>query len=70
MAGPASRLWGEVTEFDADAGLGTIRAEDGADYRFHCVEVADGTRSIDVGAEVGFDVLPKFGRYEAANIGP
>ena len=68
--GPAPRLRGEVTDFDDHVGLGTVRGEDGVDYRFHCVEIADGSRSIAVGAEVGFDVLPKFGRYEAANIGP
>ncbi len=61
---------GEVTEFDARAGLGTIRSDDGTEFRFHCVEIADGSRSIEVGTAVTFDVLPKYGRYEAANVGP
>jgi len=56
---------GSVITFDPDAGLGTVRADDGADYLFHCVEIADGTRSIDVGAAVEFRRLTKLGTYEA-----
>ena len=37
-------------------------------FPFHCVEIADGTRSIAVGTPVRFDVLAKLGRYEAARI--
>ncbi len=37
-------------------------------HLFHCVEIADGTRTIDVGADVEFDVLVKFGHDEAANL--
>jgi CspA family cold shock protein len=59
---------GTVTAFDEAVGLGTILEEDGAEFAFHCIEIADGSRSIDVGAEVSFDVLAKFGRREAANI--
>ncbi len=62
------RLAGVVTEFDAAAGLGTIRTDDGTEYRFHCVEIADGTRRIEVGTDVTFELLGKFGRYEAAAI--
>ena len=61
---------GVVAEFDEAAGLGSIDGEDGNSYPFHCIEIADGTRAIDVGAEVEFDVLPKLGRYEAARIRP
>ena len=56
------------TEFDADRGLGTIRSDTGDDHEFHCVEIADGSRDIPIGAEVTFEILPKFGRYEAADI--
>ena len=56
---------GNVAEFDADAGLGLVIAGDGKTYRFHCAEIADGTRMIDVGASVDFDILPKLGGYEA-----
>ena len=59
---------GTVTSFDESAGLGLIAGVDGHDPRFHCIEIADGSRSIEVGAEVGFDLLAKFGRWEAANI--
>jgi hypothetical protein len=68
MHGP--RLRGVVAEFDAATGLGTLLGDDGVQHRFPCIEIADGSRSIEVGAEVGFDLLPKFGSYEAARIGP
>jgi CspA family cold shock protein len=37
-------------------------------FAFHCVEIADGTRSIGVGTRVRFEVVAKLGRYEAARI--
>ena len=46
------------------------RPTNGAVHLFHCVEIADGTRTIDVGAEVTFDVMVKFGAEEAANLRP
>jgi CspA family cold shock protein len=61
-------LTGRVEHFDADVGLGEIVADSGERYAFHCIEIADGTREIPVGVEVAFDLLPKFGRYEAADI--
>ena len=60
-------MTGTVAEFDAVIGLGVIEADD-VRYPFHCIEIADGTRDIAVGAAVTFDVLSKFGRYEAASI--
>lgn len=59
---------GVVLEFDESAGLGTISGRDGVEWRFHCIEIADGSRTIDPGVEVSFDALAKFGRWEAANI--
>jgi cold shock CspA family protein len=59
---------GTVTAFDGPAGLGEVTAEDGTVHPFHCVEIADGTRLIEVGAVVTFDVRPKLGRYEAVAI--
>ena len=56
---------GTVTEFGHDTGLGTVHANDGLDYLFHCVEIADGTRTIDVGTAVEFSRLAKLGAYEA-----
>jgi CspA family cold shock protein len=57
-----------VSSFDEASGLGTITSTDGAEHPFHCIEIADGSRTIDIGAEVSFDLLAKFGRWEAANI--
>jgi cold shock CspA family protein len=62
-------MTGTVVEFDADVGLGVILAGD-VRYPFHCVEIADGSRDVEVGAVVTFDVLTKFGRYEASGIRP
>lgn len=59
---------GVVTAFDEQSGLGEIGSVDGAMYAFHCIEIADGSRSIAVGADVSFDLLAKLGRWEAANI--
>ena len=62
-------LVGIVVGFDADVGLGEIDSS-GVTYPFHCVEIADGTRRIEVGTEVRFDVRAKLGRWEAAGLRP
>ena len=59
---------GTVSRFDERRGLGTIVGRDGTTYEFHVIEIADGTRTIDVGREVVFDRLPRFGRIEAGRI--
>jgi CspA family cold shock protein len=59
---------GTVTVFDAERGLGEVTADDGRVYPFHCVELADGTRTVEVGAAVTFTVRRKLGRLEAAAI--
>lgn len=61
---------GTVSSFDEEVGLGEIAGDDGATYGFHCIEIADGSRSIDVGTAVRFALLAKFGRSEAAAIRP
>ena len=61
---------GTVTAFDDHVGLGTVTAADGTEYLFHCVEIADGSRTIAVGTAVDFELLPKLGRYEASRIAP
>ena len=61
---------GTVTEFDEAAGLGVIATAEGSEYPFHCVEIADGTRTIEVGAVVEFEVMHKLGRLEARCISP
>ena len=59
---------GTVAAFDESVGLGVVAGTDGVDYPFHCIEIADGSRSIQVGAHVTFDVMAKLGRWEAANL--
>jgi CspA family cold shock protein len=59
---------GTVTQFDDAKGLGTVVAIDGREFLFHCIEIADGTRTIDVGQAVRFQPLPKFGSFQAGRI--
>jgi cold shock CspA family protein len=59
---------GRVTEFDEARGLGTITATHGATYRFHCTQIVDGSRRIEIGQAVRFDLLARLGRYEATAI--
>jgi cold shock CspA family protein len=61
---------GHITSFDERSGLGVITTPDGGVFPFHCVEIADGTRTIDVGIDVEFEPLRKLGRVEAAAIRP
>ena len=66
---PADRL-GRVTDFDAHVGLGHVVDDEGVEYLFHCVEIADGSRTIEVGTAVQFDLMRKFGRDEARALRP
>lgn len=61
---------GKVIEFDEYVGLGEVEDANGVRYLFHCVEIADGSRTIEVGTDVEFDLLVKFGREEAAQLRP
>jgi len=62
---------GRVSAFDEHRGLGEVTADDGTVYPFHCTAIADGTRTIAVGAGVGFEIRPgRLGRWEAAGIKP
>jgi CspA family cold shock protein len=62
---------GTVIEFDDKKGFGTVRADDGAEYFFHCTAVADGSRTIEPGAAVMFEVVPgRRGRWEATRLHP
>jgi cold shock CspA family protein len=61
---------GTVTAFDFDRGLGEVTADGGEVLLFHCVSIADGSRTIDVGTHVTFEILLKLGRREAAGISP
>ena len=39
-------------------------------FPFHCVSIADGSRTIAVGTKVTFEPLLKLGRREAGTIRP
>jgi cold shock CspA family protein len=60
---------GTVERFDTAQGLGEIKAADGATYPFHSTVIADGSRTIEVGAAVEFEVIPgHLGQWEAAAV--
>ena len=60
---------GRVVDWDDHAGFGTVEADDGTAYFFHCTTLIDGSRTIDVGAVVTFDVVAgHLGRWEAARV--
>ncbi len=62
---------GSVTSFDDHRGLGEITGDDGVIYPFHCTAIAGGSRTIDEGVAVRFDVVAgRVGRWEAAGIDP
>jgi CspA family cold shock protein len=60
---------GTVVEFDEAAGFGTVRGDDGDEHFFHCTAIADGTRTIEVGTRVTYDVVPgRRGQWEAQRV--
>ena len=59
---------GTVTEFDELSGIGLIVTADEQRFLFQCIEIADGTRDIDVGQAVSFRPLPRFGAFQAGAI--
>jgi cold shock CspA family protein len=64
---PGARRTGRVVTFDEHAGYGSVRAEDGTELSFHCTAIADGSRTIEVGTAVTFDVVSGHnGCWEAA----
>jgi cold shock CspA family protein len=64
-------ITGTVADFDEHLGWGTVRSGPGAEHFFHCTAIADGTRTIAVGAAVRYRIVPgRLGRWEAAEITP
>ena len=72
---------GRVSSFDEAVGLGEVVVAAGVGvgtevggaerFGFHCTQIADGSRSIPVGAEVTFTLVPgRLGRWEAAGVAP
>jgi cold shock CspA family protein len=62
---------GEVVVFDDPRGIGVVRSTLGELVPFHCTAVADGSRTVPVGAAVSFVVVPgRLGRWEAIAMAP
>jgi cold shock CspA family protein len=60
---------GRVKAWDDPGGFGTIEASDGRSFFFHCTQIADQTRTIEVGTAVRFDIVAGHcGRWEAARV--
>ena len=68
---PLDARHGVVTAFDDERGWGTVATAGGEELFLHCTAIADGTRTIAVGTEVRFVVVPGgLGRWEAAEVEP
>ncbi len=66
---PVGPVLGSVGAYDTEAGYGTVRADDGREWWFHCTAIADGTRRIDIAAAVAFRVVAGHGgRAEAVDV--
>lgn len=60
---------GVVASFDSRRGWGVARSDDGREFAFHCTAIADGTREIDPGTPVTFEVVAgHLGRWEASAV--
>lgn len=64
---PDGLIDGVVDTYDSHEGLGWIVAE-GQRFLFHCAELLDGTREVEVGRRVRFAVAHRFGNVEASEI--
>lgn len=57
---------GIVREFEEESGIGSIEADDGRSIPFHCIVIADNSRTIQSGAPVFFSLFAATrGRLEA-----
>ncbi len=60
---------GTVVSFDERVGLGTVEVAGQGSYRFHCTQIADGSRSVDEGTKVTFVLVARHGGvWEAAEL--
>ena len=65
---PSSRHLGRVVSFDDASGLGIVADAGGVSHRFHCISIADGTRTIAVGSTVSFVLVHRHGDIEAVDV--
>lgn len=67
-----SELVGIVSGFDEASGLGTVTSDSANDsgsvIPFHCISIADGTRTIAPGTRVRFETAFRTKRVEAINL--
>jgi cold shock CspA family protein len=62
-------IHGWIESFDERRGDGRVMTEDGEGLYFHCVDIADGTRTIGVGARVTAErAVGHLGRDEAVKV--
>jgi cold shock CspA family protein len=63
---------GTVAEFDDVRGFGVVRDDEtGEEHFFHRTAIADGSRTIEVGAAVQFEIVPgRNGTWEAKPVAP
>ncbi len=62
-------LTGTVRTFDTARGYGSVESDDGRSWFFHCTQIADGSRTIDVATRVRFGVVAgRMGRWEAVGL--
>lgn len=60
---------GTIAEFDEHKGIGLVVRSDGRRLFFHCTALADGSRSITVGAKVVFQAAAGHGgHWEATSV--
>lgn len=53
-----ARAVGTIASFDPRRGLGVVALDDGRTIGFHATQLADGTRTIEVGRRVSASVVP------------
>ena len=60
---------GVIESFDEHRGDGHLRSDDGVDFYFHCVAIADGSRSIPPGVRAeGRRAVGHLGHDEAVSV--
>ncbi|MFZ4113215.1 MAG: hypothetical protein ACOYKG_08555 [Ilumatobacteraceae bacterium] len=64
----SEELTGTVTAFNDAHGLGEITDSASVVWPFHCVSIADGSRTIDLGQTVTFRTGFRVARPEAVSI--